>query len=137
MLVMNSIFSVLYSNIWKCRKRRRPIFRRAGSIRNKGWLDEAPEDTNAKCKLCKKVFKLSNMVADALKSHADSKRHKLDQNTWQNLLRQKSNLQRTIKPFWPMYHLYRNQSIDWRCELIDWFLYEGNTGLKWFNWWCS
>ena len=92
MLVMNNIFSVLYSNIWKCRKRRRPIFRRAGSIRNNDWLAEAPEDTNAKCKLCKKVLKLSNMAADALKSHADSKRHKLDQNACQNLLRQINNL---------------------------------------------
>ena len=27
----------------------------------KDWLAEAPEDTNAKCKLCKKVLKLSNM----------------------------------------------------------------------------
>ena len=42
----------------------------------KDWLTEAPEDTSAKCKLCKKVFKLSNMAADALKSHADSERHK-------------------------------------------------------------
>ena len=40
------------------------------------WLAEAPEDTNAKCKLCKKVFKISNMAANALKSHANSDRHK-------------------------------------------------------------
>ena len=40
------------------------------------WLAETLEDTSAKCKLCKKVFKPSNMVADALKSHADSERHK-------------------------------------------------------------
>ena len=42
----------------------------------KDQLAEAPEDTNAKCKLCKKVFKLSNMAADVLKSHAYSERHK-------------------------------------------------------------
>ena len=33
----------------------------------KDWLAEVLEDTNAKCKLRKKMFKLSNMAADALK----------------------------------------------------------------------
>ena len=28
---------------------------------------------------------------------------------------------------------YRNQSIDFKCKSIDWFLYEGNTGTKWVN----
>ena len=27
----------------------------------------------------------------------------------------------------PVFPLYRNQSIDLLCKLIDWFLYEGNT----------
>ena len=42
----------------------------------KDCLPEAPENTNAKSKLCKKVFKLSNTAADSLKSQADSERHK-------------------------------------------------------------
>ena len=25
---------------------------------------------------------------------------------------------------------YRNQSIDLLCKSVDWFLYEGNTGIK-------
>ena len=36
----------------------------------KYWLVEAPEDTRAKCKFYKKVFKLSS------KTHADSDCHK-------------------------------------------------------------
>ena len=28
---------------------------------------------------------------------------------------------------------YRNQSIDLLCKSIDWFLYEGNTGIGWVN----
>ena len=28
---------------------------------------------------------------------------------------------------------YRNQSIDLLCKSIDWFLYEGNIGIKWVN----
>ena len=28
---------------------------------------------------------------------------------------------------------YRNQSIDLHSKLIDWFLYEGNTGTQWVN----
>ena len=39
------------------------------------WLVEAPVNTSAKCKLCKKTFKLSTMAEDALKSHAGSMRH--------------------------------------------------------------
>lgn len=42
------------------------------------WLAVAPKDTNAKCNLCKKVFKLSNMAADTLKSYADSEGHKAE-----------------------------------------------------------
>ena len=34
MLVINSVISVFYNNIWKCQKRRGTIFRRAISIRN-------------------------------------------------------------------------------------------------------
>ena len=77
-------FIVTFEN---AKKRRRPIFSRAGWIRNststgysaklvKLVIQLAPEDASAKCKLYKKVFKLSNMAADALKSHADSERHK-------------------------------------------------------------
>ena len=46
----------------------------------KDWLAEAPEDTSDKCKLCKKVFELSSKIADVLKSHADSERHKQEIN---------------------------------------------------------
>ena len=28
---------------------------------------------------------------------------------------------------------YRNQSIDLHSKSIDWFLYEGNTGISWVN----
>ena len=28
---------------------------------------------------------------------------------------------------------YRNKSIDFLCKSIDWFLYEGNTGIQWVN----
>ena len=28
---------------------------------------------------------------------------------------------------------HRNQSIDLLCRSIDWFLYEGNTGILWVN----
>ena len=28
---------------------------------------------------------------------------------------------------------YRNHSIDMLCKSINWFLYEGKTGLKWVN----
>ena len=31
----------------------------------------------------------------------------------------------------PVLHLYRNQSIDLHSKPIDWFLYKGNTGIKW------
>ena len=41
-----------------------------------GWLAEAPDNTNGKCKLCKKVFELSNMAANALKSQAPQTRNK-------------------------------------------------------------
>ena len=32
--------------------------------------------------------------------------------------------------FMPMLPAYRNQSIDLQCTSIDWFLYEGNIGMK-------
>ena len=77
MLVMNSIVSGLYSNIWKWQKRRRPIQKSwLDQEQNKDWLAEASEDSNAKCKLCKKVFKLLNMATDALKCYADSEHQK-------------------------------------------------------------
>ena len=31
----------------------------------------------------------------------------------------------------PVLPSYRNQSIDLLCKSIDWFLYEGNTGIQW------
>ena len=27
----------------------------------------------------------------------------------------------------------RNQSNDFQCKSIDWFLYDANTGLKWYS----
>ena len=33
----------------------------------------------------------------------------------------------------PVLPSYRNQSIDLLCKSIDWFLYEGNTGIYWVN----
>ena len=32
----------------------------------------------------------------------------------------------------PVLPSYRNQSIDLRSKSVDWFLYEGNTGIWWF-----
>ena len=28
---------------------------------------------------------------------------------------------------------YTNQSFDLQCKSIDWFLYEGNTGISWVD----
>ena len=33
----------------------------------------------------------------------------------------------------PVLPSYRNQSIDLVCKSIDWFLYEGSTGIQWVN----
>ena len=33
----------------------------------------------------------------------------------------------------PVLSSYRNQSIDLHSKSIDWFLYEGNTGISWVN----
>ena len=33
----------------------------------------------------------------------------------------------------PVLPSYRNQSTDFLCKSIDWFLYEGNTGTLWIN----
>ena len=33
----------------------------------------------------------------------------------------------------PVLPSYRNQSIELHSKLIDWFLYEGNTGTLWVN----
>ena len=42
----------------------------------KSWLIPVSEDnTKAKCKLCSKVFSLSNMGEIAIKSHASGKKH--------------------------------------------------------------
>ena len=35
--------------------------------------------------------------------------------------------------FMPIFPAYRNQSIDLQCKSIDWFLCEGNIGMKKFN----
>ena len=85
----------------------------------KSWLDqeqyedcsaEALEDTNTKCKLCKKVFKLSKMVAEA-QSHDDSERHK-----------QIQNLQAihhfSINPAWS-HHLQLQQSLIQLKKLLS------------------
>ena len=31
----------------------------------------------------------------------------------------------------PVLPLYKNQSLDSQSKSIDWFLYEGNTGVSW------
>ena len=31
----------------------------------------------------------------------------------------------------PVLQSYRNQSIDLQSKSIDWFLYEGSTGIQW------
>ena len=66
----------------KIPEKKKTYFQRSwlGQEQYRDWLAEALEDTNAKCKLFKKVFKLSNMAADALKSHADSECHKQEIN---------------------------------------------------------
>ena len=33
----------------------------------------------------------------------------------------------------PVLPSYRNQSIDLHTKSVDWFLCEGNTGIKWVN----
>ena len=33
----------------------------------------------------------------------------------------------------PVLPSYRNQSLDLLCKSIDWFLYEGSTGIYWVN----
>ena len=37
-------------------------------------------------------------------------------------------------PYVPVLPLYKNWSIDFQSKLISWFLYNGNTGLKWVKW---
>ena len=44
--------------------------------RFKDWISETQSRTEARCKLCKKTITLSNMGVQALKSHADGKKHK-------------------------------------------------------------
>ena len=39
------------------------------------WLVKGKENTQAKCKLCHKVTKLSNMGIEALKSHQKGRKH--------------------------------------------------------------
>ena len=41
----------------------------------KKWLVAVSDRTKAKCKSCKKVFNLSNMVKQTLVSHAAGKKH--------------------------------------------------------------
>ena len=43
------------------------------------------------------------------------------------------NMSINFNPLSAMLPTYRNQSIDLLCKLVDWFLYEGNTGTKWVN----
>ena len=42
----------------------------------KSWLVPTENKSQARCKRCKKTFELSNMEVQALKSHADGKKHK-------------------------------------------------------------
>ena len=39
------------------------------------WITVAPNNTQARCKLCKQTFNLSNMGRQALVSHAAVKKH--------------------------------------------------------------
>ena len=66
------------NSIVKIAKKKKSYFQKSwlDQEQYKYWLVEAPEDTRAKCKFYKKVFKLSSMTPDALKSHADSDCHK-------------------------------------------------------------
>lgn len=43
----------------------------------KDWIVKAPDKTEARCRLCSKNFKLSNMGRQALVSHANGKTHKI------------------------------------------------------------
>ena len=43
----------------------------------KSWLVPTENKSQAKCKKCKKTFELSNIGVQALKSHADRKKHKV------------------------------------------------------------
>ena len=42
----------------------------------KNWLADTNDNTAARCKVCHKTFKLSNMGRQALTSHASGKSHK-------------------------------------------------------------
>ena len=42
----------------------------------KEWLGKASSNNEARCKICHKTFKLSNMGRQALVGHANSKKHK-------------------------------------------------------------
>lgn len=42
----------------------------------KSWLSKPPDRKQARCKLCKKTFELSNMGVNSLRSHASGKKHK-------------------------------------------------------------
>ena len=35
----------------------------------------------------------------------------------------------------PVLPSYKNKSIDLLCKSMDWFLYEGNTGISWVKNW--
>ena len=39
------------------------------------WLQQTKDDSNGCCKLCRKLFDISNMVIGAVKSHMKSKQH--------------------------------------------------------------
>ena len=43
---------------------------------SKEWLGKARSNNEARCKICHKTFKLSNMGRQALVGHANSKKHK-------------------------------------------------------------
>ena len=44
--------------------------------RFKDWISETQSRTEARCKLCRKTIMLPNIGVQALKSHADGKKHK-------------------------------------------------------------
>ena len=52
------------------------------------WLQQTKDDSNGCCKLCRKLFDISNMGIGAVKSHMKSKQHNQIMNHKQSLYTQ-------------------------------------------------